>query len=162
MRSLITLRSIVNYYRNGVTSSSLVQFWPWRKQLQCFWLQIHEPGCNRNMHSMEHVHLLRFCFIVLKLLNEEAIVTAPIVSLEASDNSCVIRLQLWRRVWWQTEHGCVADVKKGARCDNGKFALQLSIINIRLRPVIRASNPFCHSKKMTCVIQDVELHRLCI
>jgi hypothetical protein len=75
----------------------------------CFWLHIHALGCNSNVHSLEDVDLLGVCYLVLKALNEEAIETAPIVSLEASDNSCVARLNLRGRVWWQIEHGCVAE-----------------------------------------------------
>ncbi len=74
-----------------------------------FWLHIHAPGCNSNAHSLEDVDLLGVCYLVLKALNEEAIEMAPIVSLEASDNSCVTRLNLRGCVWWQIEHGCVAE-----------------------------------------------------
>jgi Flp pilus assembly CpaF family ATPase len=56
----------------------------------CFWLHIHAPGCNSNVHSLEDVDLLGVCYLVLKALNEEAIETTPIVSLEAPDNSCVV------------------------------------------------------------------------
>jgi hypothetical protein len=60
----------------------------------CFWLHIHAPGYNNNVHSLEDVDLLGVYYLVLKVLNEEAIETALIVSLEASDNSCVARLNL--------------------------------------------------------------------
>jgi hypothetical protein len=60
----------------------------------CFWLHIHAPGCNSNVHSLEDIDLLRVCYLVLKALNEEAIETVPIVSLEASDNSYVARLSI--------------------------------------------------------------------
>ncbi len=81
----------------------------------CFWLHIHVLGCNSNVHSLEDVDLLGVCYLVLKALNEEAIETTSIVSLEASDNSCVARLNLQGHVWWQIEHGCVA--KCNNRCE---------------------------------------------
>jgi hypothetical protein len=59
----------------------------------CFWLHIHAPGCNNNVHSLEDVDLFGVCYLVLKALNEEVIETAPIISVEASDNSCVARLK---------------------------------------------------------------------
>jgi hypothetical protein len=65
-----------------------------------FWLHIHAPGCNNNVHSLEDVNLLGVCYFVLKALNEEAIEMTPIVSLEASNNSYVARLNLRGRVWW--------------------------------------------------------------
>ncbi len=81
----------------------------------CFWLHIHAPSCNNNVHSLEDVDLLGVYYLVLKALNEEAIETAQIVSLEASDNSYVARLNLRGRVWWQIEHGCVAECNN--RCE---------------------------------------------
>jgi len=81
----------------------------------CFWLHIHAPGCNSNVHSLEDVDLLGACYLVLKALNEEAIETAPIVSLEAPNNSCVTRLNLRGRVWWQIKHSCVAECNN--RCE---------------------------------------------
>ncbi len=77
--------------------------------IDCFWLHIHVPGCNNNVHSLEDVDLLGVCYLVPKALNEEAIETAPIVCLEAPDNSCVARLNLRGRVWWQIENGCVVE-----------------------------------------------------
>jgi hypothetical protein len=74
-----------------------------------FWLHIHAPGCNSNVHNLEDVDLLGVCYLVLKALNEEVIETAPIVNLEASDNSCVARLNLRGLVWWQIEHDRVAE-----------------------------------------------------
>jgi hypothetical protein len=85
----------------------------------CFWLHIHAPGYNSNVHSLEDVDLLKVCYLVLEALNEEAIETAPIVSLEVSDNSCVARLNLQGRVWWQIEHGCVGNVTTNASCNCG-------------------------------------------
>jgi hypothetical protein len=79
------------------------------------WLHIHAPGCNNNVHSLEDVNLLGVCYLVLKALNEEVIETVSIVSLEALDNSCVARLNLRGRVWWQIEHGCVAECNN--RCE---------------------------------------------
>jgi len=58
----------------------------------CFWLHIHAPGYNNNVHSLEDVDFLGVCYLVLKALNEEAIEMTLIVSLEVSDNSCVTRL----------------------------------------------------------------------
>jgi hypothetical protein len=125
----------------------------------CLWLHIHAPGCNGNVHNLEDVNLLGVYYLVLKALNEEAIETAPIVNLEASDNSCVARLNLRGRVWWQIKQGCVTNVTTDANCINGICALQLSIIKRKLRPAIRASNPFNYSRKMTCVIQAFGLLR---
>jgi hypothetical protein len=45
----------------------------------CFWLHIHAPGCNSNVHNLEDVDLLEVCYLVLKVLNEEAIETMPII-----------------------------------------------------------------------------------
>ncbi len=50
-------------------------------------------------------------------------------------------------------------VTTDASCINRTCALQLSIIKRTLCPAIRASNPFNHSSKMTCVIQAFELLR---
>ncbi len=77
--------------------------------VDCFWFHIHALGCNINVHSLEDVNLLGVYYLVLKVLNEEVIETVPIVSLEASDNSSVPRLNLRGHVWWQIEHGCVAE-----------------------------------------------------
>jgi hypothetical protein len=52
------------------------------------------------VHSLEDVDLLEVYYLVLKALNEEAIEMVPIVSLEASDNSCIARLNLRGPVWW--------------------------------------------------------------
>jgi hypothetical protein len=81
----------------------------------CLWLHIYALGCNSNVHSLEDIDLLKVCYLVLKALNEEAIETTLIVSLEAPDNSCVIRLNLRGHVWWQIEHGYVA--KCNNRCE---------------------------------------------
>ncbi len=81
----------------------------------CFWLHIHARGYNNNVHRLKDVDLLGVCYLVLKALNEEAIETAPTVSLEAPDNSCVARLNLRGRVWWQIEHSCVAECNN--RCE---------------------------------------------
>jgi hypothetical protein len=67
------------------------------------------------VHSLEDVDFLGVCYLVLKALNEEAIETAPIISLEALDNSCVARLNFRSRVWWQIEHGCVTECNN--RCE---------------------------------------------
>lgn len=69
----------------------------------CFWLHIHALGYNNNVHSFKNVDIFVVCYLVLKTLNEEAIKTASIICLEASDNSCVARLNLWVCVWRQIE-----------------------------------------------------------